>query len=152
MPYFPNVLLLHLVPLDHRFSLEETAVFVVVESLLAEKLGLLFSLCVLQVLFVFGYPFLLLFLGCAVVLIHFLQDQNKASLSTTVTQGLGTLPGSSSAIQFMKGTRTPLQNQQNHTYSWPCSALLPLQLYQDPHQEQKKWPLNSLILIFSPLA
>lgn len=90
MPYFPNVLLLHLVPLDHRFSLEETAVFVVVESLLAEKLGLLFSLCVLQVLFVFGYPFLLLFLGRAVVLIHFLQDQNKASLSTTVTQDLGT--------------------------------------------------------------
>lgn len=73
-------------PLDHRFSLEESAVFVVVESLLAEKLGLLFSLCVLQVLFVFGYPFLLLFLGCAVVLIHFLQGQNKACLSTTVTQ------------------------------------------------------------------
>lgn len=72
MPYLPNVLLLHLVPLDHRFSLEGTAVFVIVESLLAEKMGLLFSLCVLQVLFMFGYSFLLLFLRRAVVLIHFL--------------------------------------------------------------------------------
>ena len=73
MPYFPNVLLLHLVPLDHRFPLEETAVFVVVESLLAEKVGLLFSLGVLQVLFMFGYSFLLLFLGRAVVLVHLLR-------------------------------------------------------------------------------
>lgn len=73
MSYFPNVLLLHLVPLDHRFSLEEAAVFVVEESLLAEKMGLLFSLRVLQVLFVFGYPLLLLLLGRAVVLIHLLQ-------------------------------------------------------------------------------
>lgn len=73
MPYFPNVLLLHLMPLNHRFSLEETAVFVIVESLLAEKMGLLFSLRVLQVLLMFGYSFLLLFLRRAVVLVHFLQ-------------------------------------------------------------------------------
>lgn len=103
-------------PLDHRFSLEESAVFVVVESLLAEKLGLLFSLCVLQVLFVFGYPFLLLFLGCAVVLIHLLQGQNKACLSTTVTQDMGDLAGSSSALQVMKGHQNPTTNQQDQTH------------------------------------
>lgn len=129
MPYFPNVLLLHLVPLDHRFSLEETAVFVVVESLLAEKLGLLFSLCVLQVLFVFRYPFLLLLLGCAVVLIHFLQGQNKASLSTTGAQDLGNLPGSS-AFQLMKGSQNPSTKTTEPDPS-PGHA----QLYHDSHKE-----------------
>lgn len=77
MCYLPNVLLLQFVPPDHGFSLEETAVFVIVESLLAEKMGLLFSLCVLQVLFVFGYPLLLLLLRCAVILIHLLHTQRK---------------------------------------------------------------------------
>lgn len=91
MPYLTNVLLLHLMPLDHRSSLEGTAVFVIVESLLAEKMGLLFSLCVLQVLFMFGYSFLLLFLRRAVVLIHFLhahRGKTKTSLRITVTQDL----------------------------------------------------------------
>lgn len=63
-------------PLDHYFPLEETTVFVVVQSLLGEKVGFLFSLCVLQVLFMLGYPLLLFFLGCAMVLVHLLH-KNK---------------------------------------------------------------------------
>lgn len=103
MPYFPNVLLLHLMPLDHCFSFEETAVFVIVESLLAEKMGLLFSLCVLQVLFMFGYSFLLLFLRRAVVLIHFLHAyrvKTKTSLRITVTQDLEDLQSLVATLPF----------------------------------------------------
>lgn len=70
--YLPNVLLLHLVPLGHYFPLEETTVFVVVQSLLSEKVGFLFGLRVLQVLLMLGYPLLLFLLGCAMVLVHFL--------------------------------------------------------------------------------
>lgn len=60
-------------PLDHYFPLEETTVFVIVQSLLSEKVGFLFSLCVLQVLFMLRYPLLLFLLGCAMVLIHLLH-------------------------------------------------------------------------------
>ena len=77
-------------PLDHYFPLEETTVFVVVESLLSEKVGFLFSLCVLQVLFMLGYPLLLFFLRCAMVLIHLLHEKKEGE-PTPVSLGKGTI-------------------------------------------------------------
>lgn len=130
MPYFPNVLLLHLVPLDHCFSLEGTAVFVIVESLLAEKMGLLFSLCVLQVLFMFGYSFLLFFLGRAVVLIHFLHAhrvKNKTSLRITVTQDSEDLQSLATPLPFRSGKdkvpTTPPDTSRTRFITWPCQVV-----------------------------
>jgi putative Mn2+ efflux pump MntP len=68
--------------LGHGSPLEETAVFVVVQSLLGEKMGFLFGLCVLQVLLMLGYPLLLFLLGCAMVLIHFLKKKKTKQPTT----------------------------------------------------------------------
>lgn len=75
--YLPNVLLLHLMALDHYLPLEEAAVSVVVQSLLGEQVGFLFSLRVLEVFFMLRYPLLLLLLGCAMVLIQFLKTMTE---------------------------------------------------------------------------
>lgn len=66
--------------------------------------------------------------------------------------GLGDPPGSSSDSQSIKGHQNPTAKPTEPALSpWPCSALLPPQLYQDPHQEQEeKWPQSSLIITFSP--
>lgn len=72
-------------PLDHYFPLKETTVFVVVQSLLSEKVGFLFGLCVLQVFFMLGYPLLLFFLGCAMVLIHLLHKKKNKGKTMPVS-------------------------------------------------------------------
>lgn len=143
MPYFPNVLLFHLVPLDHRFSLEETAVFVVEESLLAEKMGLLFSLRVLQVLFVFGYSFLFLFLRCAVVLIHFLHayrvKKNKTLLRITATRDLEDLLLLATPLPFSSQKDTKMsrhKGNQTHSPAMPSPTASRAALTHQEEQEE----------------
>lgn len=75
-PHLSDLLLLQVVPLDHHFALERAAVPVVEDSLLGQEVGLLLGLGMLHVLLVLGQPFLLLLLGCAVVLVHLLTRTN----------------------------------------------------------------------------
>lgn len=111
--YLPNVLLLHLVPLDHYFPLEETTVFFVVQSLLSQKVGFLFSLCVLQVLFMLGYPLLLFFLGCAMVLIHLLHKEKKKKIHAgLIKQKELTLFGKQMRMQGQKGLVSHIPHPQ----------------------------------------
>lgn len=63
--------------LDHYFPFEEAAVSVVVQPLLSEQVGFLLGLRVLQVFFMLRYPLLLLLLGCAMVLVHFLETMTQ---------------------------------------------------------------------------
>jgi hypothetical protein len=64
-------------PLDHDFAFEASAVPVVEDPLLAQNLGLLLSLAVLQVLLVLGQALLLLLLSGVVVFIHLLEDGKR---------------------------------------------------------------------------
>lgn len=49
--YLTDVLLLNFMPFNHYLPLEESAIFLIVQSLLAKELSFFLSLSVLEVLF-----------------------------------------------------------------------------------------------------
>lgn len=76
--YLSDLFLLQVVPLNHDFALEGAAVPVVENSLLGQEMGLLLGLGMLHVLLVLGKTLLLLLLGCAMVLVHFLRRGERS--------------------------------------------------------------------------
>lgn len=77
-PYLSDLLLLHVVPLNHDFALEGATVPVVEDPLLCQEVRLLLGLGMLHVLLVLGQTLLFLLFGCAVVFVHLLKCEKSS--------------------------------------------------------------------------
>lgn len=75
--HLSDLFLFQVVPLNHDFALEGTAVPVVEYPLLGQEVGLLLGLGMLHVLLVLGQALLLLLLGCAMILVHLLGRRQR---------------------------------------------------------------------------